>query len=338
MERKKKPASDESTPDLGFMEPQALMQMFAAMSSALASQRQEAADAFQEPIEDKDLGLESDIIFPYELEVGIREQQPLNIHPLFGRLFLNDKGTALGGIPKGTTITLTGPPYTGKTRAGIEMLIRTMMTGEKCGFVVAEEGFYDTTDSGRNDLHSRLIQIGMAITGLDEKSFREKYENQYVVIPAQYHLGRSWSDFVTTYRYVVEDLGATTMIVDSINSLDPSRARTVDNLNALKTYNHQSGVTCIVIGQIRDTGSPAGGEALLHVSEVSIHAYELSMTSKEMAQFWGSTYRERIMVMRATSKTCGTLSYPVRVTHDENGLIRLHEDQPSDYPVPELPK
>ena len=38
------------------------------------------------------------------------------------------------------------------------------------------------------------------------------------------------------------------MVIDSLNMLDPSKNRTADNLSALKTYNHEKGITCICHG------------------------------------------------------------------------------------------
>jgi hypothetical protein len=170
---------------------------------------------------------------------------------------------------------------------------------------------------------------------MSEKDFREVYDDSYVVIPNQYHLGKSWADFIKDYRYAVEELGCELTIIDSINMLDPSKLNTVDNLNALKTYNHEKGITCLVIGQVKDTGQPQGGEALFHTSEVSLHLYEQTMTSKAMAEEWGSEYRESILLISARSKVCGALSFPVRVFFDTNGTLRATPEQPSSNEFPD---
>ncbi len=39
------------------------------------------------------------------------------------------------------------------------------------------------------------------------------------------------------------------MVIDSLNMLDPTRNRTADNLSALKTYNHEKGLTCLCLGR-----------------------------------------------------------------------------------------
>ncbi|NIR42671.1 MAG: hypothetical protein GWM93_07440, partial [Gemmatimonadetes bacterium] len=52
-------------------------------------------------------------------------------------------------------------------------------------------------------------------------------------------------DFIARYRYLVEKAEIGFVVIDSLNMLDPSRSqKTADNLAALKTYNHENGVTC----------------------------------------------------------------------------------------------
>ncbi|MHA2096969.1 MAG: RAD55 family ATPase, partial [Candidatus Hodarchaeales archaeon] len=245
-----------------------------------------------------------------------------------------DDNSLLGGIPKGCTCTLTGPAYSGKTRSALEMIINAVMNGVKTAYVVAEEGFYDDKESGRNDLFSRFLQIAETLSGLSEKQFRKKYDEKYVVIPNQYHKGKSWEEFIRDYRYAVEELECKFTIIDSINMLDPSKLNTVDNLNALKTYNHEKGITCIVIGQVKDTGQPQGGEALFHTSEVALHISKKSMSSKAQAEIWGSKYRDTVTVINARSKVCHTLTFPVKISFEENGMLRAAPSQPSDHDFP----
>lgn len=276
-----------------------------------------------------------DVVMPSTLKKGIVAQQALDIHPLYGRLFLDDNGELLGGIPKGCTITITGPPYIGKTRSAMEMMIRALQQGMKVAFVVAEEGFYDDVDSGRNDLFSRFLKMAEQLTGLREKEFRKKYDDSYVIIPNQYHLGKTWSDFIRDYRYAVEELEIRFILIDSINMLDPSKLNTVENLNALKTYNHSKGVTAVVIGQIKDSGLPQGGEALFHTSEVSLHMFTTYMSSKDMAAKWGAEYKDYVPMITARSKVCGSIAFPVKTYLDEeHGLLRADVIQPPENVLP----
>ncbi|MCH8905848.1 MAG: hypothetical protein IH840_02075 [Candidatus Heimdallarchaeota archaeon] len=276
-----------------------------------------------------------DIILPKTLERGSVKQKGIDLHPLFSKLFLDDTGSLLSGIPSGCTITLTGPAYSGKTRSALEMIVKAVMSGIKTAYVVAEEGFYDEVDSGRNDLFSRFLDVAKNISGLTEKQFRKKYDDDYLIIPNQYHLGKSWADFIKDYRFAVETHGCKLTIIDSINMLDPSKLNTVDNLNALKTYNHEKGITCIVIGQVKDSGVPQGGEALFHSSEVSIHLYERTMTSKDLAAKWGSEYRASVNLVTARSKVCPTVNFPIKVIENEMGLLRADPVQPIDHNIPD---
>lgn len=78
-------------------------------------------------------------------------------------------------------------------------------------YVVAEEGFYNPPEFGRDDLNSRMTKIGMQATGLGEEEFANKVLSNVFVMQSQYHLGKSWDDFV---------------IIDSLNMLDRTRNRT----------------------------------------------------------------------------------------------------------------
>lgn len=203
-------------------------------------------------------------------------------------------------------------------------------------FVVAEEGFHDPEGNGRDDLCSRFCKIGMGVTGLKETAFREKVLNNMFVLESQYHRGHTWDDFVTKYRFLIEKEGISFVVIDSLNMLDPSRNRTADNLSALKTYNHEKGVTCVCVGQIRDTGAPVGGEALVHTADVVFLLEEMSLGSKEIAELWGGSYRDKIDVIKAVkSVTTPIFPHPVRLMRDaQHGVLKVHPSQPEMYALP----
>jgi KaiC/GvpD/RAD55 family RecA-like ATPase len=288
------------------------------------------------PAPDHDAGLDSEIIRPALLKHRIKDQQGLPIGCVLDHLCLtNDRLHSLGGIPKGCTIALAGPPGKGKTRSSLAGLANVALTGMPVAFVIAEEGFYNPPEFGRDDLCSRMTKIGMKATGLGEEEFERKVLSNVFVMQSQYHRGKSWDDFVGKYRYLVEKEHIRFVVIDSLNMLDPSRNRTADNLSALKTYNHEKGITCVCIGQIRDTGMPVGGEALMHTADVVFLVEEMSLGSKEIADFWGGKYREKIEVVSAIkSVTTPILPYPVRTDRDpETGAMIVHSAQPTDYPV-----
>ncbi len=295
----------------------------------------------QQAVDDRDPGLEAEIIRPATLTERIRTQQALTLGSVLDRLCLTEDGsTSLGGVPMGCTMAFAGPPGKGKTRSALAALVNVALAGHKVAFVVAEEGFHSDEDFGRDDLCSRLVKLGMQVSGLKEKAFADKVLANMYVLESQYHKSQTWDDFIHRYRYLVEKEEIDFVVIDSLNMLDPSKQRTADNLAALKTYNHDHGVTCICIGQIRDTGSPVGGEALQHTADAVFLIEELSLTSKDMAEQWGGKYREKIEVIRAVkSVTTPIFPHPLRVAQDPaNGVLQPHEAQPEEYALPPVAK
>lgn len=290
-------------------------------------------------VADGDPGLDAAIIRPALLPHRLKTQEPVTLGSVLDYLCLTPDGThALGGVPKGCTIAFAGPPGQGKTRSCLAGLVKVAERGEKVGLVVAEEGFHTDEPSGRDDLCSRLCKIGMEVTGLDEKGLEDKVLKNICVLESQYHKGQTWDDFVTRYRYLVEKEAITFVVIDSLNMLDPTKNRTADNLSALKTYNHERGVTCICIGQIRDTGSPVGGEPLMHTADVVFLIEEMSLGSKEMADLWGGKYRDKIHVIHAVkSVTTPTFPHPIHLGREPaTGVLTIHAAQPAEYAVPDV--
>ena len=288
------------------------------------------------PVNDGDKGLDGDIIRPALLDDRIKVQKGVSMGSVLDMLCLtDDRKHALGGVPQGCTIALSGPPGKGKTRSALAGLARVAAEGIPVAFVVAEEGFHNDVASGRDDLCSRMMKIGMAATGMDEARFSSEVLENMFVLQSQYHKGQTWDDFVTKYRYLVEKEKIRFVVIDSLNMLDPTKNRTADNLSALKTYNHEKGITCICIGQIRDTGMPVGGEALMHTADAVFLIEEMSLGSKEIAEFWGGKYRDKIEVISAVkSVTTPVLPYPVRVEREAHtGVLTVHPSQPKEYEV-----
>jgi len=291
-----------------------------------------------EAVQDDDPGLDSDIIRPALLENRIKTQQAVPLGSVLDVLCLTDEGDkALGGVPKGCTMALAGPPGKGKTRTALAALCKVAMTGEPAAIVVAEEGFHTEDESGRDDLCSRLVKIGMAATGLSEAKFNKQVLDNIFVLESQYHKGHSWDDFVGKYRYLIEQQEIGFVIIDSLNMLDPTKNRTADNLSALKTYNHEQGITCICVGQIRDSGAPVGGEALQHTADAVFLIEEMGLGSKEIAELWGGKYRDKIDIIRAVkSVTTPTFQHPIRIGRDAGtGVMMIHEAQPEIYAPPQ---
>ena len=89
------------------------------------------------------------------------------------------------------------------------------------------------------------------------------------------------------------------------------------------------------IGQIKDTGEPVGGEALQHTADAVFLLESMGLSSKEMAEFWGGKYRDKISVINVVkSVTTPTLQFPVRVDRKEgSGELEVHDLQPKEYPL-----
>src|ERR1043166_723643 len=154
------------------------------------------------PVADTDKGLDSEMIRPALLSNRIKTQQGIKLGSILDSLCLTeDRKRALGGVPKGCTIAFAGPPGKGKTRTSLAGLARVAAEGNPVGFVIAEEGFHNDVESGRDDLCSRMCKIGMAATGMDEATFAKKVLENVFVLQSQYHKGQTWDDFVTKYRY-----------------------------------------------------------------------------------------------------------------------------------------
>jgi RecA/RadA recombinase len=287
---------------------------------------------------DADKGLDADIIRPALILPRIKHQQAIPTGSVLDLLCLTEDAThALGGIPKGCTMALAGPPGKGKTRTALAAMARVALSGERVAFVVAEEGFHDIDGSGRDDLCSRLTKIGMATTGLPEAQLADRVLSRMFVLESQYHKSHTWDDFVSKYRFLIEKEAIKFVVIDSLNMLDPTKNRTADNLSALKTYNHARGITCVCIGQIRDTGMPVGGEALQHTADAVFLIEELGLGSKEQAELWGGKYRDKIDIITAVkSVTTPIFPYPIRIGRDAaTGTLIVHESQPAEYrPLP----
>jgi len=318
-----------------------MMQMMNQMAGGMgmAPSYDPSAAPFQgELSQDDDAGLDSSIIRPATFDDLIRRQEPLPTGTVLDYLCLSeDAQHSLGGLPKGCTMALVGPPGKGKTRTTLATLARVAQSGIKVAFVVAEEGFHDKAGSGRDDLGSRMTKIGMAATGLSEAEFREQVLDNIWVIESQYHRDQTWDQFITKYRYLVEKAGIGFVVIDSLNMLDPSRNKTADHLSTLKTYNHEKGVTCLCVGQIKDTGAPVGGEAMQHTADAVFLIEEMSLGSKEIAAEWGGKYRERIVTIRAVKCVSSpTFPHPIRVEQKPGtGELLVSDAQPADkLPLP----
>src|SRR5207248_9857183 len=88
-----------------------------------------------QPKPDGDSGLSADIIRPAALSHRIKLQEAVQLGSVLDVLCLTEDGQfALGGVPKGCTIALAGPPGKGKTRTALAGMAKVALSGDKVAF------------------------------------------------------------------------------------------------------------------------------------------------------------------------------------------------------------
>lgn len=331
---------------------EAMLQMMQMMQAMMGMQAvpQPAVDSSAAPFTAQESPAAADeapaegVVRPGKIENPVRAQAALATGTILDRLCLDETGKkALGGIPKGCLVTLAGAPGKGKMRTAIAALAKVVQSGVPSVLVIGDESLAAAEgSSNRDDIGTRLARVGAESTRMSEKDFTEKVLGPLNVLESHWDRpDRMWDAFIQRYRFVVEKLGIKFAVVDSVGMLDPSRAATANNLAALKTYNHEHGVTCFLVGQIREsTGLPVGGAGLMHTCDVVYFVEEISLGSKEMAEHWGGNYRDKIdLLVCAKSVTTPVFALPVRVEKNpERGTISLSEMNPAAHTPPEIPE
>lgn len=283
------------------------------------------------------------VVRPGKIERKIRAQEALATGTILDRLCLDESGKrALGGIPKGCLVSLAGPPGKGKMCTALAALARVVKAGVPSALVIGDESLPPADGPLRADLAARLAAFGAAATRSTPETFTAEVLDRLNVLESRHdRADRMWDAFIQRYRFAVESLGVRFAVVDSIGMLDPTRSATADNLSALKTYNHQHGVTCLLVAHIREsTGLPVGGASLMHTCDAVYFLEEISLGSKEMAELWGGNYRDKIDLLTcAKSVTTPSFAFPVRVeTNPETGVVSLSGMNPSAHTPPDAPE
>ena len=222
-----------------------------------------------------------------------------------------DDVTVEGGLPKGCTISVCGPSGVGKTRLALRAA-SFLSEVNSVAYICSEEPWVGV--AGRQSLASRF----------DEVSDGNHPENLVVMDMTTFSGDSLWADFIARYRYLVETEKVEFIIVDSLTSLDPSRRRSAEHMSQLRSYNLQHGVSCVVINQVKDTGEPNGGAALIHASDMHISIDVRKATTKALAEEWGVEPKSEITTISASkSVVCPIHSGWKRVTMDDKGVLCL---------------
>jgi len=177
-------------------------------------------------------------------------------------LFFRSSGEALGGIPAGGQLAMTGLPGAGKSILVEEIGVRVSASGRKVLYVTAEDTWKSPTP--RFDLQSRMKQKA-DVLGLNWEKIRQ---NLFVIDTVFYPDLRNWSTFAENYRFVVEKQGIELVIVDSVTVLEAYRGALKYRVMELARYNQLRGVTALFLNQRSaetwDSYDMAGGIGLAH--------------------------------------------------------------------------
>ena len=177
-------------------------------------------------------------------------------------LFFRSNGEALGGIPAGGQLAMTGLPGAGKSILVEEIGVRVSASGRKVLYVTAEDTWKSPTP--RFDLQSRMKQKA-DVLGLNWEKIRQ---NLFVIDTVFFPDLRNWSTFAETYRFVVEKQGIELVIVDSVTVLEAYRGALKYRVMELARYNQLRGVTALFVNQRSaetwDSYDMAGGIGLAH--------------------------------------------------------------------------
>ena len=228
------------------------------------------------------------------------------------QLFLNEKDEALGGIPIVGQLGLTGLAGCGKSILIQEIALRVANEGRKVVLVTSEDVW--NSPSPRNDLQSRMKQKA-EIMNLDWETIRN---NLFILDAIQNSTLRDWSTFVETFRYLVEILkGTDLLIIDSITLMQAYRGSLKYRIMEMSRYCQLHGITAIYVCQRAedeaDKLNVAGGIGLSHnldimmcvdkkkaVSQLKFDLNQARPKDEQLKQ-WTECHFTRVMACRLCS-------------------------------------
>lgn len=263
------------------------------------------------------------IIRPSELKIKTKTIKAVQTNTIFDFLCLTeDHQNSLGGIPDGSTVTLSGPPGSGKTRTSFQSLLKLASNGIKSLLVLSEETYQ--TANGRDDVHSRLIKMSKKLN-LDFK----KLSKNLIVIENLFHQNHRWEDFVKLYEETIKEEEIKFVLIDSLTSLDPFNRAIAQSFNWIKTFNHVHGITAIVVSQIKEDKDIQGGFGILHLSDVAFHIEDIYLANKDAVAEWNATSKHIRVIRAIKSSTTPIFSHPIKIEiHKDAGVIVMDKSQP----------
>jgi KaiC/GvpD/RAD55 family RecA-like ATPase len=201
--------------------------------------------------------------------LGERPNKPeegFKTYTFLDKMFLNVIGVSLDGLPFGSNAILTGLPNSGKTLLVMEVALRVAENGKKVAYVTSEKIF--RVDNARYDLESQMREMA-GILNLD---WLKIVDNLFVIDTVKFAELRDWTNFISTYRTLVELKKIDIVLIDSMTLLEEARGALKYRVLELMRYNQTHGLTSIMINQRAieeaDTLAMAGGIALSYAVDV----------------------------------------------------------------------
>jgi len=195
-----------------------------------------------------------------------KSEEGFKTYTFLDKMFLNVIGVSLDGLPFASNAILTGLPNSGKTLLVMEVALRVAESGKKVAYVTSEKIF--RVDNARYDLESQMREMA----GTLNLDWLKIVDNLFVIDTVKFAKLRDWTNFISTYRSLVELKKIDLVLIDSMTLLEEARGALKYRVLELMRYNQTHGLTSIMINQRAieeaDTLAMAGGIALSYAVDV----------------------------------------------------------------------
>lgn len=169
-----------------------------------------------------------------------------------------------GGLSRGSNTLLIGPSGVGKTTTAMSAVLAALQRGERANYYLFDEGL--------GTLLHRCTALGMDV----RPYIRSGHLKLLALDPAEVSPGQ----FSNMVRQAVEDVGVSTMAIDSLNaymqSMSGAKFLTLQMHELLSYLNQQGVVTLLVLGQHGLSGEVRTDVDLSYLSDaiVLFHFFE----------------------------------------------------------------
>jgi len=293
---------------------QKMSKMFQDMMKAMMNQAQNksqsdwelASEPFKTEVEKKQDKFEQQITKPKDTDKTLT-QEVFVTGTFLDKLYLRDDNQPLNGIPIVGQFGIVGLSGVGKSILVQEIALRIASSGKHVAFVTSEDIW--ESPNPRLDLQARMKQKAEKM-GLNWETIKQ---NLFIFDTVANSELRDWSNFVSTYRYLIESQkGIDLLVVDSLTLMDSYRGSLKYHIQELSRYNQLHGVTGIYVSQRSeeeyDKFGLAGGMGVAHVLDSVICIdfgkasgllkEDLSMALNKQIKQWDLVHFARILSCR----------------------------------------